>query len=421
MQTALRYSTEETQAHQLDHDDPLKSFRQQFFHPVNQEGIQKIYFSGNSLGLQPRDTPKTVQQELQRWQTLASEGHSVGELPWSLFHEPLRKYLTAIIGASVNEIVLMNGLTVNIHLMLVSFYQPQGTRKKILLTEPAFPSDRYAVQSFLKLRGYDPYQDIVYWRTKPGTYTLDTADLKEILASQGEDIALIWLEGVNYLTGQAMDMPGITELGHQYGCKVGWDLAHTIGNVPLQLHQWQVDFAAWCSYKYLNGGPGAIGGCYIHEKYLTESLHQLAGWYGNDLKTRFKFDHEFIPFPGATRWALSNPPILSMVPLHDSLALFEKATMPALRQKSKQMTQYLRYLLEAMEFDGMKIVTPVEQGCQLSLEIAHAPHEFLNRVKASNVICDLREPNIMRMAPIPLYNSYADIWHGVQAFKQALT
>lgn len=294
--TALKFNTDINFAMEMDANDKLASYRQEFFHPINAEGKEKIYLSGNSLGLQPVATPKRIQNELYRWQTMGAEAHHAGDLPWSSYQQPLKEYLTHIVGASSNEIVLMNGLSVNIHLMLVSFYHPTPDRYKILISEPMFPSDRYAVQSFLAMKGYDPDDAIIYWKTAPNSLTHDIHDLEKLLKEQGEQISLIWLEGVNFLSGQALDMAKITRLGHEYGSKVGFDLAHTVGNIPLKLHDWDVDFAAWCSYKYLNGGPGAIAGCYINEKYVREPLAQLAGWYGNDPKTRFQFAHDFEPF-----------------------------------------------------------------------------------------------------------------------------
>lgn len=273
-----------------------------------------------------------------------------------------------------------------------------------------FPSDRYAVQSFLAMKGYDPDDAIVYWKAGPNSLTHDTHDLEKLLKEQGAQISLIWLEGVNFLSGQALDMAKITRLGHEYGCKVGFDLAHTAGNIPLKLHDWDVDFAAWCSYKYLNGGPGAIAGCYVNEKYVREPLAQLAGWYGNDPKTRFQFAHDFEPYPGAARWQISNPPILAMAPLQDSLALFHKATLPALRQKSLLLTSYLRFLVESLENDAIETITPADaHGCQLSFAIKGDPARLLTDLRAANVICDLRVPNIMRMAPVPLYNSFREV------------
>jgi kynureninase len=310
----------------------------------------------------------------------------------------------------------MNSLTVNLHLLMATFYRPSGARRCLLIDEPAFPSDHYAVQSQLRHHGLDPAECLLTVRPRQGEHTIRTEDVEEILERRGSEIAVVWWNGVNFLTGQFFDLPRLTAAAHRHGCLVGLDLAHAIGNVPLSLHEWDVDFAVWCSYKYLNGGPGAVGGAFVHEKHgRNTSLPRLAGWWGNDPATRFRMhlQPDFIPKEGADGWQVSNPPILAMAPLRASLALFDAAGMLALREKSLRLTGYLRYLVDRTPPACFEVITPFDHaqpGCQTSLLIHDRPRELVKALEEAGIVCDFREPNVVRVAPVPLYNSYQDVW-----------
>jgi kynureninase len=422
------YLPDESFARQQDQLDPLREYRAHFHIPRHTDGREIIYLAGNSLGLMPARARQIVQQELDDWEKLAVEAHFKGKTPWYSYHEVFRESGARLVGARPGEVVMMNSLTVNLHLLFVTFFRPTSERFKILVEEPLFPSDNYAVRTHLKSRGIDPSDGLLVAKPRNGEHTIRTEDVERILAERGREVALVWIGGVNFLTGQVFDMPRITAAAHRAGCRVGWDLAHAAGNIPVQLHDWEVDFAAWCSYKYLNSGPGAIAGAFVHERHGRNlELPRYAGWWGNDPSTRFKMQlqPEFVPRAGADGWQISNPPILSMGPLAASLELFDRATMPALRAKSIRLTGYLRFLLERIDGHGKRFetITPREtdaQGCQLSLLIHERAKQVLDALAAAGVICDFREPNVIRAAPTPLYNTFHDAWRFSQVLARCL-
>lgn len=421
MNPLLPFQPDRACAERLDAEDPLRSFRDQFLFPRRPDGSPWIYLCGHSLGLQPITVRALLDQELQDWATLGVEGHFHGKTPWYRYHESLRDAGARLVGALPHEVVFMNSLTVNLHLLLATFYRPQGRRRCILIDEPAFPSDRYAVQSQVRHRGLDA-ECLLSIGPRPGEHVIRTEDVEELLERRGSEIAVAWWNAVNFLNGQYYDVPRLTQAAQRQGCLVGLDLAHAAGNVALQLHDWNVDFAVWCSYKYLNGGPGAVGGAFVHERHGRDtSLPRLAGWWGNDPATRFRMQlqPEFVPQPGAEGWQVSNPPILALAPVRASLALFDAAGMPALRAKSERLTAYWLYLLDQARATGKcEVITPRETehcGSQLSLLLHDAPREAFARLHAAAILCDFREPNILRAAAVPLYNSYLDVWRFVQA------
>jgi kynureninase len=400
----------------LDAVDPLRPYREQFLIPRRADGSPVIYFCGHSLGLEPRQARDFVEQELHDWAQLGVEGHFRGKSPWYPYHEQFRETGARLVGARPGEVVFMNGLTVNLHLMMLTFYRPTAQRHLILIDEPAFPSDRYAVLSQLRMHGFDPHDALVSVQPRAGEQTIREEDIEAILDQRGEEIALVLWNGVNFFTGQWFDLPRLTELAHRKGCVVGLDLAHAAGNVPLALHDWNVDFAVWCSYKYLNSGPGAVAGCFVHERHGSNlDLPRLAGWWGNDPATRFRMhlQPDFVPQAGADGWQLSNPPILAMAPLRASLALFDEAGMPALRAKSERLNAYLLYLIDRLPVGRLEVITPrdpARRGCQLSLLVHDRPRELARSLEAAGVVCDFREPNVIRVAPVPLYNTFHEVW-----------
>jgi kynureninase len=401
---------------EMDRGDPLARFRDAFLIPPRADGSPVVYFCGHSLGLQPKGVRPLVEQELDAWARLGVEGHFRGEAPWYSYHELLRDSGARLVGARPGEVVMMNSLTVNLHLMLATFYRPRAGRFKILIDEPAFPSDLYAVQSQLRWHGLDPAAALVTVRPGDGQHALRTEDVEEVLEQRGKEFALVLLNGVNFFTGVWLDLERLTATAHRQGCVAGYDLAHAAGNVVLRLHDWQVDFAVWCSYKYLNSGPGAVAGCFVHERHGHDiHLPRLAGWWGNDPATRFRMHLEpgFVPQPGAAGWQVSNPPILSLAPLRASLALFDAAGMEALRAKSDRLTGYLEYLLDQLSPGRVEVITPrdpARRGCQLSMVIHERPRELLAALGMAGVVCDFREPNVIRVAPVPLYNTFAEVW-----------
>lgn len=411
-------------ARQLDAADPLRSYREQFWIPRRANGEPATYFCGHSLGLQPRSARALVEQELDDWAKLGVEGHFKGQTPWYSYHEEFRDTGARLVGARPGEVVFMNGLTVNLHLLMLTFYRPTPERFRILTDEPIFPSDRYALQSQLQHHGIDLATGLLMLRPRPGEHTLRTEHVEAALVMHGHEIAVIWCNGVNFFTGEWFDIPRITAAAHQHGCLVGFDLAHAAGNVPLQLHDWGVDFAVWCSYKYLNSGPGAVAGAFVHEKHGNNtSLPRLAGWWGNDPATRFQMhtQTDFVPRPGADGWQLSNPPILAMAPLRASLALFDKAGMPALRAKSECLSAYLLFLLDRSGGQRFEVITPrdpAQRGCQLSLIDHGNPRDLLRQLEAEGIIADFREPNVIRVAPVPLYNSFHEVWTFAQVLAR---
>ena len=415
-------------AQQMDQQDPLKAMRNEFHIPKHNDGNDEIYLCGNSLGLQPKRTQEYLNYELSQWQKYGVKGHFSGDFPWMPYHEFLTEGFAELVGAKPSEVVAMNSLTANLHFMMVSFYRPTSTRFKILIEDHAFPSDHYAVESQIKYHGFDPKEAMILVKPRDGEEAIRPQDMLDIIEQQGDSIALIMLPGVQYYTGQVFDMQAITKAGHDKGCQVGFDLAHAAGNIEMQLHEWQVDFACWCTYKYLNSGPGSVAGCFVHEKHHdNEELPRFAGWWGHDKSTRFKMENSFKPMHSAEAWQLSNPPILSLAAIRASLDTVKQAGgISALAQKSKLLTDYLRYLLNAELGQDIKTLTPTEDGtygCQLSLTVdTHGldGKTVFNRIEEAGVTGDWRYPNVIRVAPVPLYNSFEDCYRFVQILKQSL-
>ncbi len=411
-------------AKQQDELDDLSKYRNQFYIPKDKNGNELIYFCGNSLGLQQKSTKSYIDQELQDWAHFGVEGHFEAKNPWLHYHEFLTDNMAKIVGAKPIEVIIMNTLTTNLHLMMVSFYKPTKTRHKILIESDAFPSDKYAVESQLKHHGFDNKEGLVLWKPRKGETSLRTEDLEEILEEQGDDIALVMVGGVNYYTGQFLDLKRITELGHQFGCTVGFDCAHGAGNVDLDLHNSNADFAIWCTYKYLNSGPGSLAGCFVHERHAhNKELNRFSGWWNHNKKTRFNMRQEFDVLPGAEGWQLSNPPILSMAAIKVSLDLFNEIGINNLIKKSKQLTGYFEFLINNLNSPDIKIITPSnhnERGCQLSIQVKNADKSLHDKLTQSGVISDWREPNVIRCAPVPLYNSFEDVYQMVEKMKDIL-
>ncbi len=419
-------------AKRLDRTDPLKSFHKKFHLPkVN--GKTALYFTGNSLGLQPKSTQSFLKQELSDWATLGVEGHFHAKRPWLYYHKFSKKALAALVGAKPIEVVAMNQLTVNLHLMMMSFYQPTSSRYKILTEAGAFPSDQYAFESQLKIHNIDPKVGWIELTPRQGEAALRTEDILKAIAEHRDQLAVVILGAVQYYSGQLFNIKAITEAGHRAGAYVGFDLAHAIGNVPMSLHKHEVDFAVWCSYKYLNASPGGIAGAFVHEKHANNpNLIRLAGWWGHYEKERFQMKKGFIPMPGVDGWQLSNVPILSSAALLASLELFEEAGIKNLRNKSVLLTGYLEYLLNSIERhdDHFTIITnsnPAERGCQLSILMKRDGKKIFNALTKKGVIGDWREPDlptgkagVIRVAPVPLYNSFEDVFQLVEIFKSAL-
>jgi kynureninase len=419
----MHYEDSAAFATRLDRDDPLAGFRDRFEFPGDRGGRDVVYLCGHSLGLQPKLAAQFVREELSEWASRGVEGHFDAARPWVSYHRNATAALAALTGAKPSEVVAMNTLTVNLHVLMTSFYSPGERRRKILIESTAFPSDRYAVTSQIRLHGHDPAGDLLEWRPR-NDGLLHISDLAALLESEGEQTALLLLPGVQYYSGQVLDMPGICRLARRHGCKVGFDLAHAIGNVALHLHDWDPDFAAWCSYKYLNAGPGAIAGAFVHERHLAPgNLDQLHGWWGNDEATRFEMRNEFDPAPGADHWQLSCPPVLSFAPVLASLEIFAEAGLAPLIEKSRRLTGYLAWLIERRFAGRIGIITPAkERGCQLSLSVRHPgvdARQLFRELTALNVIGDWREPDVIRLAPVPLYNSYSDVFECVERLQQA--
>jgi len=411
----------------LDRGDPLGRFRDEFHIPRSENGETEIYFAGNSLGLLPKRTEKYVEEELTKWKRLAVKAHFMGQNPWMPYHELLASPMARLVGALPTEVVTMNSLTVNLHLMMASFYRPTSERHRILLEEHAFPSDDYALESQAIMHGFDPAEALLRLRPGKGRHSIDTADVAEVLEREGHSIAVVLLPGVQYYTGQAFEIEAITRMAQSKGCVVGFDLAHAAGNLVLSLHEWNVDFAVWCSYKYLNSGPGSVGGCFVHERHgLHPDLPRLAGWWGHDKKSRFRMEPGFQPIPGAEGWQLSNPPILSLAAIRASLDVFmEAGGMEPLREKSVRLTAFMEWLLARELGDSVEILTPDDprqRGCQLSLRVKSnvAGRTVLERLEASGVTCDWREPDVIRAAPVPLYNRYEEVYRFVEILRRAM-
>jgi kynureninase len=413
----MTYSTHEDFCRQMDREDPAGGFREKFHVPTGQNGEPLIYFAGNSLGLMPKRARADVDQELDDWAKLGVDAHLKAKTPWYSYHETLREPMARMVGAQPNEVVCMNSLTVNLHLMMATFYQPTKKRFKILMEDPAFPSDTYAIKTQIAHHGLNPKETLILAGPDTGQFTVSPEKILNLIEKNADELAVILLAGVNFFTGQLFDIEAITKAAHKHGITVGIDLAHAVGNVPLALHDWGVDFAVWCSYKYLNAGPGAIAGVFVHEHHATNtSLPRLAGWFGNDPNTRFRLhlEPEFIPVASADAWQVSNPPIFSMAPLRASLAIFDEAGgMNPLRAKSMTLTGYLEFLLDDIGSDRFSVITPGkpdQRGCQLSILVHQHPKELFNELESAGVKCDFREPNVIRAAPAPLYNTFQDVW-----------
>ncbi|HUY83519.1 MAG TPA: kynureninase [Steroidobacteraceae bacterium] len=409
----------------LDAEDPLARFADEFHHPLDAAGRRAVYLCGHSLGLQPKAAADYVEHELTVWRDLAVRGHHEGSRPWISYHETLAAPLAELAGATPAEVVAMNSLTVNLHLMLVSFFRPGAGRDRILIEKSAFPSDRYAIVSQISYHGLDPARHLIEVAPRRGEHCLRTEDLLASIERDRARLALVLLPGVQYLTGQSLDVAPIAAAAHAAGAAFGLDLAHAIGNTPLRLHDWNVDFAVWCGYKYLNGGPGAIGGCFVHERHARRlDLPRFAGWWGHDKATRFAMPERFAPLAGAEGWQVSNPPVLAMAPLHAALDVFRRADPRRLRAKSLALTAYLRASIEALPPPGrIEILTPrdpASHGCQLSLRLRSDGVRTAERLAAAGIIGDWREPDVLRLAPVPAYNSFAEVERAARALADAL-
>lgn len=405
-------------AQQLDQADPLREMRSQFLFPQHNEK-EFIYLCGNSLGLQPKVAQEVMQVQLDNWKNLAVEGWFEGETPWMFYHKELKKLMAPLVGANVAEVCPMNTLTVNLHLLMVSFYRPKGKRFKIIMEAGAFPSDQYAIESQVRFHGYDPREAIIEVKPKPGAYTLETEAILQEITDNGDEIALVLFGGINYFTGQWYDMSAITKAGHAVGATVGFDLAHAAGNVPLKLHDLGIDFACWCSYKYQNSGPGGISGIFVHEKHFANpSLPRFAGWWGYQEAQRFKMEKGFVPEAGADGWQVSCTQVMPMALYHASLQLFEKAGfMEPLRSKSKTLTAYLFYIINeinrSLGLEQYRIITPpneADRGAQVSIIAKTHGKQVFDQLVANHVLGDWREPNVIRLSPVPLYNSFEDVF-----------
>jgi kynureninase len=406
-----------------DAADPLAAFRDEFLIPPHARGEQ-VYFCGNSLGLQPRATRAALISELDDWSELAVEAHFRGRHPWMPYHAEVRGHLAELVGAQAAEVVAMNSLTVNLHLMMVSFYRPTRERPAILIEKNAFPSDRYAVEAQIRFHGYDPADALIEIEGDEPNGAISMAALARALDQHGKRIALVLWPGVQYLTGQAFDLSVVAELARRQGCVVGFDLAHAVGNMPVNLHDSGADFAVWCSYKYLNSGPGAVAGCFVHERHARSERPRFAGWWGHDQATRFRMGPNYEPTPGADGWQLSNPPILALAPLRVSLEVFHRAGMARLRQKSLVLTAYLASLIESELSGIVELATPREadrRGCQLSLRVKgprEAGRSLFDHLNANGIVVDWREPDVIRAAPTPLYNRHIDCLRFVTCVRQ---
>ena len=405
---------------ELDNKDPLLSYNDKFHFPVQENGNKHIYLCGNSLGLQAKITESFVKQELDDWKELGVEGHFHAQNPWLPYHEFLSESYSKIVGSKKSEVIAMNTLSVNLHLMMVSFYRPNETKNKIIIEGDAFPSDIYAVESHMKHHGIDPSESLIKLRPREGEVIIRLEDIINVIEQNSESVSLIMLGGVNYYTGQLFDMKKITQVAHNHGILVGFDLAHAVGNVLLLLHDWNVDFAVWCSYKYLNSGPGSVAGAFIHERHHKKKLERFAGWGGHDKESRFKMPDQFQPIQTAEGWQLSNPSILSLAAVRASLSLFDEVGMSQLITKSKNLTSYLVFLLNQIPTDRINIITPEQRGCQISISVKNGNKDLFNEITKRGVIADWREPDVIRVAPVPLYNSYLDVYNFYQVLKEIL-
>lgn len=400
-------------AKELDQKDELKSYRDKFHFPLDKNGNKTIYFTGNSLGLQPKQTSEYINQELNDWAKYGVEGHFNAKNPWMPYHEFLTEKLANIVGAKSIEVVAMNSLTVNLHLMLVSFFIPRGKKRKIIIANNEFPSDIYAVKSQLKYHNLDEQNDLIIAKAKNGSDIISTDEILEIIKKNADETALLMFAGVNYYTGQYFDIKAITEECHKHNIIAGFDLAHAAGNIELKLHDWNVDFAVWCSYKYLNAGPGGIAGAFVNERHKNHKGPRFEGWWGTKKETRFLMKPQFEAIEGVEAWQLSNPPIFQLAALNSSLDIFNEVGMKKLREKSELLTAYMEFLINSIGSEKISIITPKnkdERGCQLSLRVNKGKDVF-NKLTEKGVISDWREPDVIRIAPVPLYNSYEDVYN----------
>lgn len=422
----------------MDAEDKLAGFRSRFHIPVDREGKETVYMCGNSLGPMPKAVPEEMKKYLDDWARLGVEGHWTEPRPWLPIHKALEKQMAAVVGGKPQETVVMGTLTSNLHLLMVSFYNPTPERYKILIESNAFPSDRYAVASQIRTIahkiapfvgggdkvGFDAASAMVELQPRPGEVTLRTEDIEKVIEEQGGEIALIMIGGNNFYTGQTFDMARITKKGHEKGCMVGFDLAHSVGNVELKLHDWGVDFACWCPYKYLNSGAGGIGGIFVHERHHGKpDMPRFEGWWGNDVSSRFRMEHDISPFPTAEAWQVSNPPVFSMVPVKVSLDIFMEAGMDSLFTKRRKLTGYLEYLLNGLGTDAFKILTPSnpdERGAQLSIVMKKDGKKMFEALERQGIICDWREPDCIRVAPAPLFSRFQDVYKFAEVFAREL-
>jgi kynureninase len=410
-------------AQKLDLEDPLKSFRSEFVLPESMQGPHSLYFAGHSLGLMPKKAPEYVSEEMEAWGRYGVEGHFEGKNPWLPYHENITGSFARLVGAQENEVVAMNTLTVNLHLMMVSFYRPTPKRFKILIENNTFPSDKYAVDSQARWHGFDPKTAIVELRPRAGQLTISQSDIEAQIKELGDSLALVMLGNCNYLSGQCFDFKKITEAAHSAGAMIGFNLAHGAGNLHLKLHDWGPDFAMWCSYKYLNSGPGGLAGAFVHERHLgKKDLPRLEGWWGHNKVSRFKMGPNFDPLPTAEAWQLSNPPIFQLASLRASMEIFDRATMPALRKKGDLLTSVLEGLLKKRLGDKVEVITPPlpERGSMLSLRFKNNPKIWVPKLRKHDIYVDFREPDIIRATPVPLYNSFSDVYRLVEIFHEVV-
>lgn len=419
------FETSKEFALQMDEQDTLSKYRAQFYVPKCSDGSESLYFCGNSLGLQPKNVEKYLQQELNDWKKHGVEGHFHAKNAWMPYHEFFSEKLSKVVGAKEKEVVVMNTLTTNLHLMMVSFYRPTAKRHKIVIEKAAFPSDKYAVDSQIRFHGYNPADSLIQLTPRAGEETLRIEDIEAVIKENGDEIALVMIGGVNYYTGQFFDLARITAIGHSVGALVGFDLAHAVGNVTLELHDWDVDFAVWCHYKYLNSGPGAIAGAFVHEKHLEDpTIPRFEGWWGHDKNSRFLMGDTFKAMPSAESWQLSNAPVFSMTPLLASLELFDEVGMDKLKAKSTFLTAYMEFMLLNIDTDRIRIITPKspkDRGCQLSIQIKDGSKAFFDTITSKGVVADWREPDVIRVAPVPLYNSFLDVYNFIQVIRTCLS
>lgn len=422
MTSVTNYSLGKNFASEMDAKDPLHHCRDQFHLPQNTPKNPAIYFLGNSLGLQPKTARPYLEAIMKSWAQWGVEAYGKGDRPWVSYEDAVRESVARIMGAQATEVVLMNSLTVNLHLMLVSFYRPTTSRYKVIIEQKAFPSDQYAIKSQMRFHGIDPADAMIEVKAQPGESTLQNDDFHQVLEKEGDSIALILLGGVNYYSGQAFDIDHIAQRGHEYGCVVGYDLAHAAGNILLKLHDWEVDFAVWCTYKYMNGGPAGPGGCFVHEQHeLASDLPRLEGWWGNKLENRFLMRPDIDPIVGASGWQISCISPLTLATLDASMKLFDATTMSQLREKSVKLTGYLEFLLNEIGSDQFSILTPSNpdyRGCQLSIRTHQNGKELFDRLTQADIYCDWREPDVIRVAPTPFYNTFTEVYQFAEAVKK---